>query len=102
MPCEECKHAPGKGCCPYTNPAPICFEEDVCSFDIDGLGDNKCPQFVVTQGTYPGPDQTPVPNPTSLIRVDQGFEVALSWKANGNAVHFVVGDWKYAVHLHRA
>jgi hypothetical protein len=98
---RDCKHAPGKGCCPCSNPAPMCFEEDVCALDIGGLGQAECPEFEISQGTYPGTDGEPSPNPTTIIRSNQEFTVRMRWQANGAAVRLITGSWEYAVHFHR-
>ena len=90
-------------CCPYHNPAPLCFEHDICGLEIVGLKGDECPRFWVFPGDYPtlGAGSTSDDDKRSLIHEAQGFTVALEWAAKGKSVRTVTGDWHYAVHLHR-
>jgi hypothetical protein len=92
-------------CCPNDNPAPICFEEDVAGFIINGCC-GPCPTMTVCEGPLPAPCATPpcadpIPNASSLIRNDQGWHVTFCWGQDGPTSVLMVGTWEVCVHLHR-
>lgn len=92
-------------CCPNDNPAPICFEEDICGFVIAGCKD-ACPTMTVCEGPVPKPCPSPpcpdpIPNPTSLIRCNQKWHVNFTWKQDGPTAELMVGSWEVCVYLHR-
>src|SRR5262245_50873823 len=94
-----------RSCCPNDNPAPICFEEDICGFVITSC-QGPCPTMTVYEGAIPQPCPVPpcpdpIPNATSLIRNSQKWHVSFTWKQDGPTAELMVGDWEVAVYLHR-
>lgn len=92
-------------CCPNDNPAPLCFEEDICGFIIASCT-GACPTMTVYEGPIPQPCPSPPcesdtpANASSLLRNTQGSHVCFTWKQDGPTAELMVGTWEVCVHLH--
>ena len=92
-------------CCQFKNPTPICFEERLEGFQLNGCC-QPCGTMTISEGARPAPcDKPPCqdwgPNPTNLIRTDQEWGIAFQWGHHGGIGEVLEGTWTVDVYLHR-